>query len=184
MQANWGSLEVYEWLDNSSCHRPDTNSSGICEHLKPFHFEVNIECNGTSKMEFSRISVLNNDKYLDEGADQLQYSGHQAKNKYSRVFKLILVIMFLMEMLILLVTSIMILARTWRSSRKVRENGQLFTAPEGRARRRPKFSGHSSHGIEVINGDTLSHGVYIGSLPLRVVIDLFFWERTLLYPKN
>ena len=115
-------------------------------------------------MEFSRISVLNNDKYLEEGAEQLQYSGHQAMNKYSRVFKLILVTMFLMEMLILLVTSIMILAKTWRSSRKVRENNQLFSAPQGRPRRRSKISGQSSHGIEVINGDTLSHGVYIGAL--------------------
>ena len=126
-------------------------------------------------MTFSKISILNTDKFLYGDIEELQYSGHVSRNDYSYVFKILLVSMFIIEMLILLVTSIMIIARTWRSSNRVRDNGRFLTGEiRGTTQRVTEDPAQLSHGIEIINGDTLSHGVYIGQSLYQVMsINLF-----------
>ena len=157
------SVEIYERLESSSCPRFARNSSEICELLKPVHFELTVDLvNESLQMEFSQISVL-----TDTGEkEEMQFSGHQSMSEYSHVFKLILVSMFIMEMIILLVTSIMILARTWRSSNKVRNNTKVFKRRSPNKSR--ELAEQSNQGIVVINGDTLSHGVYIGQYDVHI----------------
>ena len=158
------SVEIYEKLDSSSCSRFDMNTSEICELLEPVHFDLTVDLfNGSLELEleFSQISILNTDSGNGH-SEGIQYSGHQSMNEYSQVFKFILVSMFIIEMIILLVTSIMILAKTWRSSHKVRNNTRIF-----KSRSSNKCGSNSHQGIEVINGDTLSHGVYIGQWSIK-----------------
>ena len=125
-------------------------------------------------MTFSKISILNTDKFLYGDIEELQYSGHVSRNDYSDVFKILLVSMFIIEMLILLVTSIMIIARTWRSSNRVRDNGRFLTGEiRGTTQRVTEDPAQLSHGIEIINGDTLSHGVYIGQDTVPLSSDVY-----------
>ena len=156
------SVEIYEKLDSTSCSRFDRNTSEICELLEPVHFDLTVDLfDGSLELEFSQISILNTDSGSGH-SEEIQYSGYKSMSEYSHVFKFILVSMFILEMIILLVTSIMILAKTWRSSNKVRNNTKVF-----KSRSSPKVGSNSHQGIEVINGDTLSHGVYIGQWRIK-----------------